>query len=435
MNAKQKKTNQFLLLLILFLDLAGFTLIFPLIPDLLDFYTQEKNLLSSIDFWFIQLLEYLEDFSKNSNFLEKNKIVLLGGILTASYSLLQFLSSPYWGKLSDRIGRKPILIITSTGLVFSYLLWFFSSSFSLFCLSRILAGLMGGNIGVATASIADMSPPEKRTNAMAMVGAAFGLGFIFGPVLGGLSTLVDLKLWNIHPFVAPALVATLLSFLSVSLNILKFKETLTISPQKEKQKKSFLIFLPKIFGTFFEKIVCIHFIYILIFSAYEFTFSFYYSIEFDLNAKEIGYIFFYLGCWYVIGQGFLVRVLSKKLKPQKLLYIGLICIPIPIVAFGFSSPNLLLSLFWLVPIPLASSLIMASLTALASLSVSNEKQGYAMGTFRSFGSLARSLAPIAVAPLYWYMGAQITYFFFAIALGFTFLYTYYYRNLLKNHDG
>ena len=426
------KYNQVLLLFILFLDLAGFTLIFPLIPSLLDYYTQKGNLSVNVDSWFIYLLQYLESLSENHNFLEKNKIVLLGGFITAIYSLLQFLAAPYWGKLSDRIGRKPVLLITSGGLFLSYGLWFFSNSFTLFCLSRVLSGIMGGNIGVATAAIADMNPPQKRTSAMALIGVAFGLGFILGPVLGGLATLIHLGSWHIHPFVGPALVASLLSFLSLAFNIYKFEETFKV---KEREKHPWISnpfrSLSKSFNSNFQKIVFIHCAYIFIFSSYEFSFSFFYSLEFNLNAKEIAYIFLYLGFWYVIGQGFLVRILSKRFPPQTLLYIGLISIPLPIVLFGFSSPHILLSLFWLIPIPLASSLIMASSAALASLSVSAKEQGHGMGTFRSFGSLARALAPIGTAPLYWYIGAKITYLIFGTMLAFVLVYTLYYKSLLN----
>ncbi len=439
-------SNQILLLFLLFLDLAGFTLIFPLIPSLLEYYINTAPS-QGLDFWVPNLIKYADNILQPEHQSYQNRIVLIGGFLTALYSLAQFLTAPYWGRLSDFWGRRPVLLMTSVGLAFSYLLWFFSESFTLFCLSRLMGGIMGGNIGVASASMADMSPPEKRTNAMGMVGAAFGLGFLLGPILGGLSmgSMDSMDLNNIgfgldgyflHPFAMPALIALSLSLLSAILNAFFFQETL--APAKvEKGDKAFLPQKPlkrnhwinnpiscfrRLSDKQFRRIVLINFFYVFIFSSYEFTFSFFYSLEFHLSPKEIGYIFFYLGIVYILGHGGLVRVLSQKFTPQQLLYIGLACIPLPLGLFGFYVPSIWVSLLALIPISLASSLVLASLSSLSSLLSSSNQQGYSFGLLRSFGSLGRVLSPISAALLYWLTGAKITYLVFGILLLLLFLY-------------
>ncbi|MCB1322601.1 MAG: MFS transporter, partial [Leptospiraceae bacterium] len=228
-----------LVLLILFLDLVGFTLIFPLVPEMLDFYLTGARTPGSIDAWLLPLSQAARDLLPADRQDDTTMIILLGGILASLYSVLQFATSPYWGKLSDRIGRRPVLLITSLGLAVSYALWFLSSSFTLFIISRVVGGLMSGNMSVASAAMADTTTPEGRTRAMGMVGAAFGLGFVIGPVIGGLTSLVDLSAGQahslLHPFSLAALTAFALALLSAGCNILWLRETLTAERRHQHQ--------------------------------------------------------------------------------------------------------------------------------------------------------------------------------------------------------
>ncbi len=412
-----KKThyrNVFCLLLILFLDLSGFTLIFPLVPSLLQYYFSSQHVsLYSQDKWLIDFIKHVDFFLLNKGIPNLNIMVLVGGGLTALYSFLQFLSSPVWGKLSDRLGRKTILLISSIGTGLSYALWFMSGSLIVFCFSRALAGFMGGNLGVASAAMADMHPPEKRTSAMGLLGVAFGLGFLLGPAIGGLSLNLNLGfLTKSHPFTGPAFIAFLLSILSISCNFLLFKETRVLNHVK--QKKSYWIRDPfsslrNIKDSKLKSIIYWNAFYVFLFSSFEFSFSFFYSTEYGLTPKQIAYVFVYLGVCYIFSQGGIARQLSKKFEPQKILLIGLALIPLSTLGFGFSVPYFWLSIVCIFPITMGSSLVYASLPALASLRTNEQEQGMVLGVFRSFGSLARALAPLCASFFYWSLGPKTLY--------------------------
>ena len=119
-------------------------------------------------------------------------IVLFGGALGALYSFLQFIAAPLWGAISDRIGRKPVLLVSVFGLALSYLLWFFSGSFTLLIFARLIGGIMGGNISTATAVVADVTTAKNRSKGMATIGIAFAFGFIIGAAMGGFLVLLGL---------------------------------------------------------------------------------------------------------------------------------------------------------------------------------------------------------------------------------------------------
>ncbi len=427
MNQNKKTTNQILLLFLLILDLAGFSLIFPLIPAILEHYLQINQ---GIDSWVPHALHILDGFLPNEDNSQGNRIVSVGGVLAVLYSLVQFLAAPYWGRLSDHIGRRPVLLITTTGLAASYVLWFFSTSFTSFCIARLLGGLSAGNIGVASAAMADMSPPEKRTKAMGMVGAAFGVGFLIGPIIGGLAVQSNpsnhLAIGN--PFSYAALVALLFSLLSLILNSWKFRETLSSSSQLPKKNYSSWVTNPwssfrELSNPPYRQTIWIHLIYVILFSAYEFTFSFYFRLVYGLEPAQIGLLFLYLGILLVIGQGGLVRILSNHLHSYVILGIGLFLVPLPLALFGLAPPRLWLSLLILIPISLGSSLVLASLSGLASLTAPPLRQGYALGCFRSFGSLGRVLGPLTGALLYGMIGHRLTYTFLGILLSGLFVYT------------
>lgn len=414
--------NKTLLLFILFLDLVGFTLIFPLVPDLLEHYLQSAKE-SGIDAWLLSVRSFANGFLPASRTNEDDVIILLGGALAAVYSLLQFLAAPHWGRLSDRLGRRPVLIVTSAGLAVSHLFWFLSPNFTAFVCARLFGGLMAGNMGVASAAMADLSRPEERTRAMGLVGAAFGLGFILGPVIGGLTAHISLQGlafapdW-IGPFAAPALAAFLLSALSAILNFLFFAETSGNRAQREAAwiENPFKVLREALRNTSFDRIVFINFIYIFIFSAYEFTFTFLFKLEFRLTPLQIGLVFLYVGVLLVLGQGGLVRALSKRFSPRTILLTGLALMPAPAYLLSLTPPAVGLALLCLAPIAAGSSLVQPALAGLASLAAPESQQGLALSLLRSFGSLGRSLGPLAGAYLYWFLGANVAYLLIGGAL-------------------
>ena len=172
------KREKLVLFLTVFIDMMGFSVIFPIFPETLRFFLARET--DPVLQFFLSIIHLFESSNENKLF-----IVLFGGVVGSIYSILQFFFAPIWGRMSDRVGRKPALILTSTGNFLGYLVWFFSGSFTLFVISRLITGCMGGNISVASAAMADVTAEKDRAKGMGMIGAGIGLGFMFGPPLGG----------------------------------------------------------------------------------------------------------------------------------------------------------------------------------------------------------------------------------------------------------
>ena len=175
-----KKPTLFIVFLTVFIDVVGFSIIFPLFPAMLDYYLEldgRESLIGSLVTW-------LEQFAGE----DKNAVAtLFGGILGSIYGVLQFIFAPIWGAFSDKHGRRPTLIFTLGGIVFANLIWMFAGSFSLLIIGRILGGIMAGNISTASAVAADITSEKNRASGMIFIGVAVGLGFILGPAIGGLA--------------------------------------------------------------------------------------------------------------------------------------------------------------------------------------------------------------------------------------------------------
>ncbi|HVS20136.1 MAG TPA: MFS transporter, partial [Planctomycetota bacterium] len=178
-----------LVFLTAFLDLAGFSILFPLFPELLSHYLALEGEDSLLGRGVAQLAAWAGD-GEDADFLV---VALFGGLLGALYSTLQFLFAPLWGSVSDRIGRRPTLVFTLAGTCMAYLVWFFAGSFALLVASRLFAGVMAGNIATASAVVADVTSARDRSKGMGLLGAGIGLGFIFGPAIGGLTAHIDLS--------------------------------------------------------------------------------------------------------------------------------------------------------------------------------------------------------------------------------------------------
>ena len=290
--------------LTLFLDLVGFSIIFPLFPDLLNYYIPEDGSSNSKSFLaqIVAPLYQLAELSAHPNpkFITT---VLFGGILGSLYSLLQFIFAPIWGSLSDTHGRKKILLITISGLALSYLIWGLSGNFWILIIARIVGGVMGGNLSVATAVVADVTPKEKRTSGMAIVGIAFGLGFIMGPAIGGflgqfnlLESYPSLVSIGINPFSITAFFSLLLSLINLAWVYLKFEETLPLEARKKTHAEPF-----KLFSLFQHKNAQIkslnltYLIYMTAFSGMEFTLTFLAVDRFLFSTMQNGFMFVYIG--------------------------------------------------------------------------------------------------------------------------------------------
>lgn len=406
------------LFLMIILDFIGFSLIFPLVPDLLIYYFSHP--IYSLDLWLNNFIRSL-----HLNFFEykiENIVLLMGTILGSLYSFLQFLFSSFWGKTSDKIGRKKVLLITNTGIAISYLIWFFSNSFIFFIFSRIINGIMAGNLGVISAYISDISNEKNRTSNMGIMGMAIGFGFVIGPVLGGIFYYLgkilssQYEIFKIfHPFYLCAISSFLLSFISVLLNIFFLKETPKEFTTKDFSIKYILI------NKNILKISLVNFAYMLIFTSFEFTFTFFYKFKYLLNPTQMGYIFFYMGILVAIFQGIIPRFFSQRISDVQMIRIGTLLVSFTFL-FQLLSNHLLLSILSLIPLAIGNSFVQPAVYGFASKISGEEQRGFILGSLRSLSSISRAISPLTGGILYWFYGYKITYFlFFFIILFIHFL--------------
>nr|XP_053629151.1 major facilitator superfamily domain-containing protein 10-like [Cherax quadricarinatus] len=201
----------------LILDLLGFTVILPLFPALLDYYS--KNDSSGL---YSSLLSWVNTFQHFIGMPSRFHSVLFGGLLGSLFSLLQFLASPITGALSDVYGRKPVFICTLIGVAASYGVWAVSANFTMFVLARIIGGATKGNVSLAYSVMTDISDEKSRAKGMALIGVAFSIGFTIGPAVGAMFSRWGSTGW----FAASALYALTLAFCNIIYFYIFFKETL-----------------------------------------------------------------------------------------------------------------------------------------------------------------------------------------------------------------
>lgn len=420
--ARQSRRTLGIIFLTLFLDLVGFSIIFPLFPAMLDYYLPngagDGSLLG-------HLVAPLSAWAEGSGAADPRFMtaVLFGGILGSLYSLLQFLCAPLWGSFSDRVGRKRVLLITIAGLALSYLMWTVAASFWVLVLARILGGAMGGNISVATAAVADISSREKRASGMAIIGVAFGLGFLVGPAIGGLLSLVDLtEYWpaltkfGINPFSVPAIFSCLLAMLNLLWVSQRFNETLPAEKRATGQTKmrSLQVFrLFQIKSPAARRSNLVYLIFMLAFSGMEFTLTFLAAERFAFTPAKNGAMFVFIGFILILVQGGIVRRLAKPVGEKRLAVFGL---AVGAFAFCVLAFALKLNLFFvgLGLMALAVGLVSPTLSALVSLYSDDCEQGACLGVFRSAGSFARAIGPLLAAFSYFAYGAKSAYLFGAI---------------------
>jgi MFS family permease len=411
----------------LFLDLVGFSIIFPLFPAMLDYYVKKEGdtgLLGA----FISLLERFNTAAGGSS--DTGVIVLFGGVLASLYSVLQFLFSPVIGSLSDRYGRKPLLLLSIAGIAVSYVLWFFSGAFIVLVIARIIGGMMAGNISTASAVVADVTSVRNRPRGMAIIGMAFGLGFILGPAIGGFSAMIDLTEhfpalveYGLNPFSMPALIAFALSFINLLYVALVFRETLpestgdadrvqrTINPLALFQTAEY----PGVART-----SLINFFFLTAFSGAEFGLTFLAAERLGYGPRQNAYLFLFIGIILALVQGGYVRRRGPVIGPKRMALQGfVVLIPgVLLLAIARSAPLIYVALFLMA---VGSAQIIPCLSSLASAYAPAHVQGRVLGVFRSLGALARGVGPLVACVLYWRLGAAVAYILLAAAVGLPFM--------------
>jgi MFS family permease len=403
----------------LFIDLIGFSIVFPLFPQMLTFYRDASGGSGAFGLLY-GWLNALTSFAGSPEG-EWGIIVLFGGLVGAIYSLLQFLFAPIIGRLSDRHGRRPVLICGLVGVLLSHVVWVFAGSFELLLLSRILGGMMSGNISTATAVVADVTTGRERPKGMAIIGIAFGLGFLVGPALGGLLAGIDLTAhwpalaaWGVNPFSVPAAVAALLALFNVGQLVFRFKETLPErapgTPHVQRTANPLALFRTQSHAGIGRTNLA-YFLYLVAFSGMEFTLTFLATDRLGFTPRDNGLMFVFVGTISAVLQGGYVRRVSPRMGPKRMAVHGL-AFSVPgmlLIGLGGAMPNGWILFGGLALLAAGVAQTAPCLTALASVYGPPEEQGQILGVFRSAGALARAVGPLAGSIAYWRLGGGFTY--------------------------
>ncbi len=404
--------------LTLYIDLVGFSIVFPLGPDLLKHYLALEGDLGLLGALLAQIDRVSLALGNDASTAVHLRAVLFGGVISSVYSILQFVFAPFWGGLSDRVGRRPVLLYTVAGTALSYLVWALSGSFWLFLLARVLGGLFGGNLSVATAAVADVTDRSERSKAMGLVGAAFGLGLVTGPVLGALTAQVNLlehfpslAAWGVNPFTVPALAAFALSLLNLLWIRARFRETLARDDAARSAEPRLRNPLRAILGLDNAAIRganLVGFLYQLAFVAMEVSLVFVSAERFGYGPMDNGKLMGFLGVCSIITQGYIVRKLVGRVPETRLLAVGLLFSTLGLLGVGFCpSPGYLYAA--VAALAFGGGLINPANTGLISLYARPEEQGRVLGIYRSLGSLARAVTPICAGVLYFTTSAATLY--------------------------
>jgi MFS transporter, DHA1 family, tetracycline resistance protein len=351
------------LFLIVFADLAGFGIVIPILPL------------------------YAERF---------HPAPWVFGLLMASYSAMQLVFAPVLGALSDRVGRRPVLLIALVGSVAGYLLFAVAHSLTLLFASRIIAGLAGANIATAQAVIADLTPPQRRAAGMGLIGAAFGLGFIAGPALASGLLLLGPA--------APGLGAAACSAVAFGMTFFFLPESLparqgtegrgegtgSVPAPEVKWGLARLAVARRCKGL--RPLLGVGFLAVSGFAAFEVTFAQFLHGRIRLEDHKVTFMFVYIGVLAAGVQALLMGRLTRRFGERRLLVLGLLLTAAALASLAFQ--HVLAAVALLLPVlALGTGLTNPSLSSLISKSAGANEQGEALGAYQGVGSLARVAGP------------------------------------------
>ncbi|PWN05791.1 MFS transporter [Rhodohalobacter mucosus] len=369
--------------LVVMIDLLGFGIVLPLLP----FYAKE--------------------FAASAVTI---------GLLYSVYSFMQLIFSPIWGSWSDRIGRRPIMLLSTFGAVIAYIIFGLAESVGVLFLSRIVAGMMGGNISTAQAYIADVTDSENRARGMGLIGAAFGIGFVIGP-----ATATGLIHPAFHEFVAsigftefaewmstnrfalPGFFAAFLSFCSFLMVLFKLPETVDTTKERTGEFRRPSVFTPRFWRLLSEQkgqsargflIPLIVGFFLLSFgeSSLYSAFPLFAESELGMTAEQVGVQFFYIGIIAVVVQGFLIKPLTNVFSEEKLFIAGNVMMVIGLGLIPFANSMLTLALF-LGLMAAGKSLNTPTITSLISKEANDDNVGAVMGASQGLSGLGRMIGP------------------------------------------
>jgi MFS transporter, DHA1 family, tetracycline resistance protein len=369
-------TPMMILFLIVFVDLIGFGIMVPLLP----FYVERVGAGPEI-------------------------ITITLGL----YSLFQFIAAPLWGKLSDRYGRKPILAWTLSGFVISYVALGFADSLWLVVATRIFGGLMAGNISTAFAYIADITTPETRAKGMGLLGAAFGLGFIFGPVIGGLLAGSDFETAN---FMRPALAAASLTTIALVGVIFILPESLSQDIRDRIRNQPKLSLSVRMRAAFNRKtlvfLVVIGFAVTMAWALLETTLALWAKSIMNFGPQDIGLLLTYVGVIGVIIQGGMIGPLRKRFGERVLVAVAVCFLFGGYVALA-AAGNWTSLLIAMTLLAIGNGLSNPSLTSLVSKEAEDTERGAVLGVYQGASSLARVAGPMYAGLVFVQLGPAVPF--------------------------
>jgi len=415
-NASPARRVQLILFITLMLDLVGFSIIFPLYPAMLLHYMQEDpdGALMGLT---LRALDVFRSLAGGSGGEALQDAALFGGILGSAYAGLQFLCTPIAGRLSDRIGRRPVLLVCIAGMAISYGLWVVAGAFWVLVLSRLLGGIMSANIATASAAMADVTDGAGRTRGMALIGVAFGIGFILGPALGGGFSLIDLTAhapglaaYGLNPFSMPALVAMVLTVANLALVYFYFGETLTPARRSHANTGRRAIFQALQAGgePGLARVNWSWFMYQVAFAGVTFALPFHAAQRLGYGPAQITVLLVFMGLVLALMQGGYVRRMSGRIGPKAMLMHGM-CFVMPAFACIGYGPTPIYFYAGLLLLGVGAAQVQPCFASLASLYAPPNAQGRALGDFRSLGSLGRVIGPILIALAYWRIGPTASF--------------------------
>jgi multidrug resistance protein len=371
----------------IFIDLMGFGILIPILP------TFASKILNVSDFGI--------------------------GVIIAIFSLMQFLFNPVLGNLSDRYGRRPLILVTLCITSVSYIIFSFATTFWILFLSRLLAGLGGSNIAVAQAYIADITTKEERSRGMGIIGAAFGLGFVFGPIIGALLSK--------YGYTVAGFGSALFSFLAFLFALIKLPESNRNREVSSSNRAKFfdLKFVKEKIKSPVSGLMIIVF-FIIVFSMANIygTFAILGYKVYGFTDQQNGLLFGIVGIVSSFIQGSAMRFLSIKFRERTLILIGTICMTIGLglIPYGvnFLGVAIVISV-----LSIGTGILQPTILSMISKYSSDNEQGAVLGLNQSFSAFARVLGPLWGGFSYDYLGYQFPFLTGAVCTFITFLLAYF----------